>query len=189
MANLITSLRVVLTLFGCQLLIYKTDQSLLITIVTLLIFISDYFDGIVARHLNITSKAGMIFDVATDLFYMCSMSIILYDRGIISKYFIGCILVEFVVFIITSRLLKKGQTVIVSDNWGRKLAAIYYVYPYISYIAYMETNEIYVYVRYMGTLIIALMTIICIINRLYMVKNVYDRNLRTVIKGVNSLNR
>ena len=82
--NILTSLRLsspILFTFVIILVENLYVQSLLFFIVFLLMSISDYFDGFLARKLNVTSNFGKIFDPISDkiltssaLIYLCSIN-------------------------------------------------------------------------------------------------------------------
>jgi len=82
--NILTSLRLsspILFIFIIILVKNLHIQSFLFFVVFLLMSISDYFDGFLARKLNVTSNFGKIFDPISDkiltssaLIYLCSIN-------------------------------------------------------------------------------------------------------------------
>lgn len=138
LVNAITGLRVLLTLAIIYVIMMQEKQLILITILFILIGLSDFIDGKLARKLCAVSKNGAIFDVVADLFYIISTTGVLIYRGMMPGWFLLVIGGKFLEFLLTSRYLKKysnSEDVFISDKLGRGVAIMFYGMPYISILA------------------------------------------------------
>lgn len=164
--NLITILRVALTVIIIWIWYSVTSNFFAVLSITVLIFLTDVFDGKLARKLNTVTKAGEIIDVLADMGYILSMSVIMSIKSIIPNYFLVLICAEFIIFIITSRFLRDDNRYLIFDVAGRILAAIYYVTPIIMYTAFVKFTAIHKILFEYGFLILVVFTFVVVIYRI-----------------------
>ena len=72
MANLLTSVRLLLIAPFCWLLLNWRESGWWLIVIVIVAIASDYFDGIVARARNEASSRGMLFDHGTDFLFVTS---------------------------------------------------------------------------------------------------------------------
>ena len=117
--NILTNLRIACPLyFIIVILIFenKNTQSLFIFFIFLLLSITDYLDGLLARKLNISSVYGKVFDPISDK--ILTSSALLFLSSINHKILIPSILIIFREFLISGirefSLIKNKKNVHVS---------------------------------------------------------------------------
>jgi CDP-diacylglycerol--glycerol-3-phosphate 3-phosphatidyltransferase len=179
--NLLTILRAILTIV--LIWIYYDGVSELYTVlsITILIFMTDIFDGKLARKLHSETKAGEIMDVLTDMGYVFAMSVIMSRMSIISDYFLILVCAEFLIFVATSRFLKDENRYLIFDVAGRILAVVYYVTPIVMYISFMKFTTIHRILLEYGFMTLVIFTFVVVIYRLSLCvvtenKNIYLTN-------------
>lgn len=168
--NLITFLRVVLTLILNFYIVYHFGSLLVPLIICFIIFISDFIDGRIARAYESTSSVGAVFDATADLFYIVLSYIALYCFNVLPLWFLFVILFKFTEFIVTSRFIKSfsdKKSVFVFDFLGRLSAVIFYGIPITSYILYSISNLKYLLVI---NLILIITTVLVLISSSYRIK-------------------
>jgi Phosphatidylglycerophosphate synthase len=139
LVNAITGLRVLLTVAIVSVIMMQGKHLVPITILFVLIGLSDFIDGKLARKLGVATKNGAIFDVIADLFYITSTTGILIYRGMMPGWFLLVIGGKFLEFLLTSNYMKthsKSEDVFISDKLGRGVAIMFYGMPYVSLVAY-----------------------------------------------------
>lgn len=168
--NLITLLRVVLTLILNFYIVYHFGSLLIPLIICLIIFISDFVDGRIARAYGSISRVGAVFDAVADLFYIVLSYIVLYCFNVLPLWFLFIILFKFAEFIITSHFIKcfsGKKTVFVFDFLGRLSAVVFYAIPISSYILFSISNLKYLLVI---NLILIITTALALISSSYRIK-------------------
>lgn len=155
-ANLITFLRficVIILLFDFKNIMSENPPLIHIIIAAILflvICLSDFLDGRIARRLGITSDFGASFDVFTDVFYVLSTTIIL---SIIGKLPIWCpvlIIEKTANYYITSALIQKKQGdkfAFIRDPIGKVVSASYFFIPIAVFIFHIFFPQ-YPYIIY-----------------------------------------
>lgn len=147
--NMLTLIRVVLALI-LNIYIINNFRSMIVPIVvSLIIFLTDYLDGKIARRNRSVSKAGAILDVSADLFYIAFSYIVLYTLHILPIWFLSIVILKFGEFILTShyiKRLKKKNTIFVFDFLGRLAVVIFYCLPLTSYVAYQLLPNEYFFI-------------------------------------------
>lgn len=110
--NLLTLSRIV----GIPLIIglLYADQFLLATILFVLLSLTDYFDGMIARRLNMGSDFGKLMDPIADKMLIISILILLVEKGMVSS---------FPVILITAREILISGWRIFKGNNGTIIAA------------------------------------------------------------------
>jgi CDP-diacylglycerol--glycerol-3-phosphate 3-phosphatidyltransferase len=137
------------------------------TMLFLLIFLTDFLDGTIARRCGCTSKRGAILDILADFFYIVSSSIVLYLHNTIPVWFVIVVVLKFMEFLFTSRMLRhrsSGDSMFIFDFIGRYAAALFYGMPllaYISFIAFPVSHNITIKIFCGGVSIISLMSSSC----------------------------
>lgn len=149
--NVITLLRVILSVFLNFYIVKHFGDMLIPIIITSIIFLTDFLDGRIARFNGSISKLGAVFDVASDLLYIIISYMVLYILHVLPLWFLFVILFKFAEFIITSYFIKKvcsKKSIFIFDFLGRVAAAMFYVIPVFSYITFHIMNARYLYMVY-----------------------------------------
>lgn len=116
------------------------DKGIYLWLITifLIICVTDLIDGKIARSLKENFIMGSILDVTADAIFIFSSVITLNVHKVLPVWFTVIILMNFVVFIVTSLILKKiGQQtkqLFIFDFIGRLAAALFYIIPGLTYI-------------------------------------------------------
>ncbi|RDU23518.1 CDP-alcohol phosphatidyltransferase family protein [Anaerosacchariphilus polymeriproducens] len=185
--NVLTLIRVLLV-FGISFLMLSSEQSvnqgmsiLLITGLTGMVYMTDFFDGRLARKWNICTAFGEKFDVAADLFYIVFLSLILIVQRRMPIFVLIVIIAEFVFFLGSSRKKEKktaGKT-FVFDNCGRITAIYYYSIPFVYYlIGQVENSEIQKELSAGAAILCILLSVAAVANRL---KSIVSGGTSTVV--------
>lgn len=145
--NVLTLLRIVLTI-ALNIYIVVNPHSLLIAIlVSILIFLTDFFDGKIARAVNGMSNIGALLDVTADLFYIVISYSILYTLNIVPLWFLFIIIIKFIEFVVTSYFMEaisNRKSIFVFDFLGRLTAVIFYIIPMFSYVVFQLLHNWYI---------------------------------------------
>lgn len=168
--NMLTLLRVVL---ACILFFYILNRfgSLPIAMVIfLLIFLTDFLDGKIARFYGSTSQFGAVFDILADLFYIVASYIVLCYFNILPLWFLFIMLFKFIEFVVTSFFLKKfscGKSIFVFDFVGRFAAALFYIMPLLEYVSFQLSQSLYFFTNHIFIYIITFMVFVSSAYRLW----------------------
>ena len=137
--NLLTLSRIGVAILLGGIMIYSLETTgkqcaiTLFLLLTVFIYLSDFVDGRLARYLHAVSPIGGKADIMADLFYMLSQMGILVCYGYMNGILICVVLLEFIVFIITS--LDHSKSTHTKEIWfdkiGRMTAVYYYMMPLI----------------------------------------------------------
>jgi phosphatidylglycerophosphate synthase len=94
-----------------------------------LICITDFFDGIVARKFNQVTKIGEWVDLIADFIFLLSTYLVLFVISLAPFWMPAVILIKFIDYIFTSRLLKNvnEKKLFVHDLLGRIVVVLYIV--------------------------------------------------------------
>ena len=118
-------------------LFYGKNKLLICSLLFLIIALTDFFDGKLARHYKATSKFGSILDVGTDFFFIFTASYLLYARGLLPVGIVIIIIVKFAEFCLTSYLINRKSNIdkaLFFDKMGRFVAIILYSLPLFALI-------------------------------------------------------
>lgn len=96
------------------------------------ICLTDFLDGRLARALGAVSKAGAYLDVYSDFFYITASLVALNVLGQIPVWFTAVVFVKFLEYVVTSRVLRGGGAVFVTDPFGRIAAGLFFIVPGIA---------------------------------------------------------
>jgi Phosphatidylglycerophosphate synthase len=134
--NALTASRIFLSIAFCFFLSAQPVNLPMITLLFLVIAASDLADGKLARRFSACSTAGAALDVFADLFFILSSSIILIVRNVFPFWILAVILGNFLVFLVTSFLLKvRGENPsgpFFFDRLGRVVSASFYGLPFLT---------------------------------------------------------
>ena len=164
--NVLTLVRLGLTLTYLHLL-YALNRGHKVyftaaLIVFILICITDFIDGKIARALNASSPFGAFLDVAADFVFIISSLVMLSVRSMIPMWFIAVVLGKFTEFIVTSYFIKKYQknctSLFIFDYLGRIAAVNFFLIPGISLFIYIDLSIMYINILMYITLILAAMS-------------------------------
>jgi CDP-diacylglycerol--glycerol-3-phosphate 3-phosphatidyltransferase len=135
--NLLTIFRFTLTLLTAPwiLLISKGNTQVqgivcwllwaVIVSLLMIIFITDFLDGYLARKWKVTSKWGMTWDPIVDYLIINILLIILFINGKIDLWLIATFIVRDVLITIIHIIIGKYQTYIAGAEWHGKLKTVF----------------------------------------------------------------
>lgn len=144
-ANYLTFLRVA----GTPALLFLTNSIFIkdigsssyiyFVLLYIVLCLSDFFDGKIARKYGMDTRFGALFDLFADFFFVISMHIVIMLRTQIPFWFLIVILDRFFNFLLTSKMetdyhAQKFRPKF--DKLGRYLAVILYILPFIIFVDY-----------------------------------------------------
>ena len=170
--NIITLSRILLTIVSTVYIYYYFGKLFIPLFMSLLIFLSDYLDGYIARCSGNRSWFGNIFDILGDLFYIVLTYMVLSIFKVLPFWFLIVIILKFKEFSITSYMLKKpdnSKFLFVFDFIGRMTAVLFYIIPIFSY-----AMVILFPVLYYSTIntVIRIITVLAVISSSYRIINI-----------------
>lgn len=131
--NGITVMRIILVFIFLYCILQEQRGQMYSIIVLLAICISDLMDGKLARKFKVTSKLGAKLDVSADLLYIVTAYSTLVILGLLPLWFLIFIIMKFLEFVSTSKLIRKFDKVskhpFVFDRVGRIVSAIFFIIP------------------------------------------------------------
>lgn len=166
--NILTSLRMVLT-FIYLLLLYDLHLNrhnrlyfTLTIIIFVLICLSDFLDGKIARRVKAVSLLGGFLDVAADFGFIVFSLIVLIIHNMIPIWFIVMVLAKFTEFLVTSYIIRNfhgsSNTFFIFDYFGRIAAVSFFLIPGIVSFVYIGLNIMYINIFIYITLILVLIS-------------------------------
>lgn len=161
--NMLTLLRVVLACLLNYYIFNRFGSLLIPVIIFLLIFLTDFLDGKIARFFGSTSHFGAIFDVLADLFYIVISYIVLCSFHVIPVWFFFIVLFKFIEFVVTSFFLRKlsgGKSIFVFDFIGRFVSVLFYILPILAYASFQLSQSLYFFTIHTFIYIIVFMTFV-----------------------------
>lgn len=167
--NCITLSRIPITIIFNFILFYGKNKLFICSLLFLIIALTDFFDGKLARHYKITSKLGAILDVVTDFFFIFSASFLLYTQNLLPIGLIILIVFKFAEFCFTSYLINKKlhlNKTLFFDKIGRFVAIILYSFPLFTLIlhTFLHRNISNLIIFY-TMLLIAALSVVSICRR------------------------
>lgn len=93
------------------------------------ICLTDFVDGRIARAWGAVSRTGAYLDLYCDLFYIAASLTVLNLLGQVSVWFTSIVFVKSIEYLITSRILCRGDGSFVSDPLGRAAAGLFFIIP------------------------------------------------------------
>lgn len=142
--NTLTLLRIPLSIMFNVMLLYEERRLLFCSILFLVIALTDFFDGKLARYYNVQSRVGAVLDVATDFFFIFTTACVMYKQGLLPIGIIIIIVIKFTEFCITSYLFNKKlkrDKPLFFDKLGRFVAVILYSIPVMVLILHALLNK------------------------------------------------
>jgi phosphatidylglycerophosphate synthase len=135
----ISSLRIA----ALPLFFYLYDTGNVVACLGLLAFCAatDFFDGYIARKLNVTSKFGAYYDATTDFILMLGIFAFFYGLGFYPIWLLLVIATAFIQFIISSYYAKK-----LYDPVGRYLGSALYIGVVLT--LFWPTQTVFAFVQY-----------------------------------------
>ena len=130
--NLLSLSRIPLSILFSLAIIFLKRPLFICILLSIVIYFTDYYDGKLARSYNIASGNGSIIDVISDVFFVVVSLFTLYSKKFIPFWVIIVIFLKFVEFCITSYHIEKNNKNIIVfkyDNFGRFVAALFYILP------------------------------------------------------------
>ena len=127
---MITGIRIIGTPIFITLIL--TGQYRLTILVFIIICLSDLFDGIVARALELCTSFGACMDVTADAIYIFSAIAFFYHLGITPMWFLMYAGLKLLEFVITSSILKSQSSKrepLIFDILGKAFAILLFIYP------------------------------------------------------------
>ena len=101
----------------------------------ILILVTDFLDGEIARKTSNTTNMGAFLDVCADMFFVLVSYLILAMNHLLHPLFIVVLIFKFVEFIYTSRK-KYTSKKLVFDTLGKNVSKFWIVFPGIICILY-----------------------------------------------------
>lgn len=145
---MLTLLRLVLTGFLSYYLLNNFGAMVFPLLIFLLIFLTDYFDGKIARLYGLATPGGAIFDLLADLFFMLLSHLVLIALRLIPSWFLFVIIFKFIEFVVTSFFLSRsddGKGIFVFDFLGRLVSVAFYLFPALLYVSYWYSPGVYAF--------------------------------------------
>ena len=128
-ANILSLSRVVLAMPATYLIV--TDVSLFdgaagtwLFVLMMLMILSDWFDGQVARWSNTVSNWGKVLDPIADKFAATAVIVALVIRGSLPVWLLGFILVRDVVLVLGAMFIRRRSGHVVMSIWWGKVAMV-----------------------------------------------------------------
>ena len=117
-------------------------------IVSIIVFISDFIDGKIARKFGCVSKIGQSLDIYMDFIYILSGLIVLSFYHLIPILFIIVVIYKFVEFIFLSKFLPRRSVTVKDDRYffdkiGSFVSVIYYIIPSLRLIVFMADIKLF----------------------------------------------
>ena len=107
--------------------------------VFLIIILTDYLDGHIARMTGNTTYAGALLDVTADFIFVLTAYIVLYINDLLNLLFIMVLLFKFSEFILTSLLFKHiaKKDYLIFDSLGKNVSKFWIAFPGLICILYL----------------------------------------------------
>jgi cardiolipin synthase (CMP-forming) len=168
--NILTLLRVLLACLLNFFIIYHFRSWAIIVIIFLVIFLTDFLDGKIARFCGNTSHFGAVFDILADLFCIIASYIVLCSFHVLPLWFLFIMLFKFIEFIATSiflKILHGGKSIFVFDFIGRFAAVLFYIIPALVYLSFLFSPSLYFFTIHYFLYVITFMVLISSSYRLW----------------------
>lgn len=133
--NGLTLLRIPFSIFFCSAILYTFKPNTICAILFLLIGVSDYLDGKLARRYNAQTRIGAKLDVITDFFFIISACLTLISKAVLPKWMAVVVILKFLEFLTTSFLSRnslKNKSIFLFDPVGRIVAVLLYLTPILA---------------------------------------------------------
>jgi CDP-diacylglycerol--glycerol-3-phosphate 3-phosphatidyltransferase len=147
--NILTTLRLLLAgLFTILLPGYFSGSINMVLVLTVFsaICVSDLVDGRLARLWKVDSVFGTYLDLLVDFFYILASLLILNTLHQIPFWFTLIVLLKFIEYLVTSRILRttqKNGEPLVKDPFGRCATTIYFLLPGLLCTLFILSDGVY----------------------------------------------
>jgi len=130
-ANCLTLIRILLLpvylLFLLSGLLGQDTRHLLISFCLYLILgLSDFFDGVLARKLEQSTDRGETMDVLSDYFLLSASYVLFVVTGIAPLWMLLIIIGKFSLFLFPSIIVKSQKSFVLVHDWPGKIGAVLY---------------------------------------------------------------
>ncbi|GFZ33416.1 CDP-alcohol phosphatidyltransferase [Clostridium zeae] len=113
--------------------LYGQDYNAVLISLFIMICVSDFFDGKIARRLEVATAIGAKLDVLADLLYIVSSYAALISTHVLPLWYLVFVCIKFLEFVATSNFIKLYQTSsehpFIFDRIGRTVSAIFFLIP------------------------------------------------------------
>lgn len=167
--NILTTARLVLVPFFAYLVLVK-DNFTLAAVIFVLSGITDIVDGYIARHYNMISNFGKVYDPLVDKLMQLTAVICLSIVGIIPPWIITVALLKEVTMIIIGGILYLKK-IVVSSHWYGKASTVVFYAIIFTFILWRNITPLWATVLLI--IMIAVMTFSGIAYLIDIIKN-YD---------------
>ncbi|EMS69466.1 CDP-alcohol phosphatidyltransferase family protein [Ruminiclostridium cellobioparum] len=171
--NSLTLSRIFLSVLFYWTVSYFPEQFVYHILIFAIIFLTDFFDGRLARQYNVETRAGAVFDVVADLFFVTCSFAVLIRNNILPFWILIVAIVKFAEFWVSSMVsAKKSKTVagvFIFDGLGKAAALLLYALSAVGIMAYvlLPVNAAAVLVLFYCGLV-TLMAAVSSVNRVYL---------------------
>lgn len=149
--NILTLTRIPMTIFFVYFAnhyIVQKNHAAGITalLISLMVMITDYVDGVLARKYNVVSEIGQKADVICDFFYIVISLLLFNYHKIIPLFITYTVTYKFIEFLLYSKLVdssykrKKGGFFLF-DWLGQCVSVLYYLLPGFQIMALLSTDK------------------------------------------------
>lgn len=129
--NGLTLLRLVLSFVFVAVLASQYPGTWLYAALFVVIGITDFLDGRLARRWKVQSAAGAWMDIGADFFFIMSSCFVLYLKQSLPSWILMVIFAKMIEFVSTSYILKNKP---VFDRVGRCVAVGFYILPILTIV-------------------------------------------------------
>ena len=123
--NILTTVRLVLVPIFAYFMIYA-DNMYIAAIIFVLSGLTDIVDGYIARHYNMITNFGMVYDPFVDKLMQITAVVCLVIADIIPIWLLVFVIVKEVSMIITGGILYIRKIVVRSNKFGKTATVIFY---------------------------------------------------------------
>lgn len=167
--NILSFLRIILSCFFAlefNNLLNNNHSILLPFTIFIIILVTDYFDGFIARKTSNTSSFGALLDVSADMIFVILSYLTLTINHMLHPFFIFVLILKFIEFIYTSNKKDTSKRV-VFDTIGKYVSIFWIVFPgIICILCYMNIENLTLIINSI-VIVTTILALISTITRLY----------------------
>ena len=146
-------------------LLHSNQEIVFPLIVFILILVTDFFDGLIARKTTNTTDFGALLDVSADMFFVLLSYLILVLNHLLHPLFIFVLIFKFVEFIYTSNK-KDTNRKLVFDTLGKNVSKFWILFPgIVCILCYLRMDNLVVIINAIA-LITTILALLSTITRL-----------------------
>lgn len=173
--NFLSLSRIPLSILFALAILFLEKPLFICVLLSLIIYLTDYYDGKLARIYNLASDRGAVVDIFADLFFVVLAFFSMYVRDYIPFFIIVVMIIKFVEFWWTSYNFDRKNDEIVPkyDNFGKFVAVLFYILPIFTLLMFFifGRNIGYSIVR----VICILITLSSIVSSVLRIRFMYHR--------------